>query len=65
MLPNFFYQAITGEDITVYGDGSQTRSFCYVEDEIRGLAESLKFRVDTHMLEFSGMCEACQAAASR
>ena len=34
-----------------------------IEDEIRGLAESLKFRVDTHMLEFSGMCEACQAAA--
>jgi len=30
-------QALTGEDITVYGDGSQTRSFCYVDDLIDGL----------------------------
>ncbi|MFI5136117.1 MAG: UDP-glucuronic acid decarboxylase family protein [Chitinophagales bacterium] len=37
VLPNFFYQAITGEDITVYGDGSQTRSFCYVDDLVEGI----------------------------
>lgn len=37
VLPNFFYQAITGEDITVYGDGSQTRSFCYVSDLVDGI----------------------------
>src|SRR4029079_5542811 len=37
VLPNFFYQAITGEDITVYGDGSQTRSFCYVSDLVEGI----------------------------
>ncbi|MGB0932371.1 MAG: UDP-glucuronic acid decarboxylase family protein [Chitinophagales bacterium] len=36
-LPNFFYQAITGKDITIYGDGSQTRSFCYVSDLVDGI----------------------------
>ncbi len=36
-LPNFFYQAITGRDITVYGDGSQTRSFTYVSDLVEGI----------------------------
>jgi Fe2+ or Zn2+ uptake regulation protein len=35
-----------------------------VESEIRRLAEQLKFRVDTHTLEFAGLCEACQAQAS-
>jgi dTDP-glucose 4,6-dehydratase len=36
-VPNFLRQAIDGKPITVYGDGSQTRSFCYVDDLIRGL----------------------------
>jgi len=36
-LPAFFSQAITGEDITVFGDGSQTRSFCYVDDLVEGI----------------------------
>lgn len=36
-LPNFLYQALSGEPITVYGDGSQTRSFCYVSDLIEGI----------------------------
>jgi len=36
-LPNFVYQALTGEAITVYGDGRQTRSFCYVSDLIEGI----------------------------
>ena len=36
-LPNFLYQALTGQPITVYGDGSQTRSFCYVSDEVDGI----------------------------
>jgi len=36
-LPNFIYQALTGQPITVYGDGSQTRSFCYVSDLIAGI----------------------------
>ena len=37
VIPNFMKQALRGEDLTVYGDGSQTRSFCYVSDEIYGL----------------------------
>ena len=36
-LPNFLYQALSGEPITVYGDGSQTRSFCYVSDLMEGI----------------------------
>lgn len=36
-IPNFLKQAITGKDLTVYGDGSQTRSFCYVSDLIEGI----------------------------
>jgi len=37
VVPNFIEQALRGEDITVYGDGSQTRSFCYVSDEVEGI----------------------------
>ena len=46
-IPTFLRQALQDKPLTVFGDGSQTRSFCYVEDEIRGLialAES-----DVHM----------------
>jgi len=37
VIPNFMGQALRGENLTVYGDGSQTRSFCYVSDEIDGI----------------------------
>src|ERR1700704_2578388 len=37
VIPNFMWQALRGEKLTVYGDGSQTRSFCYVSDEIDGI----------------------------
>ncbi|HEY3288175.1 MAG TPA: UDP-glucuronic acid decarboxylase family protein [Gemmatimonadaceae bacterium] len=37
VVSNFIVQALNGEPITIYGDGSQTRSFCYVEDEVEGL----------------------------
>ena len=37
VVSNFIVQALQGEPITVYGDGSQTRSFCYVEDEVEGI----------------------------
>jgi dTDP-glucose 4,6-dehydratase len=37
VISNFMVQALKGEDLTVYGDGSQTRSFCYVSDEIAGI----------------------------
>ncbi len=36
-VPNFIAQALRGEDITVYGDGSQTRSFCYISDLVEGV----------------------------
>jgi dTDP-glucose 4,6-dehydratase len=36
VVPNFMKQALLGEDLTVYGNGSQTRSFCYVSDEVDG-----------------------------
>jgi len=36
VVPNFMKQALRGEALTVYGDGSQTRSFCYVSDEVEG-----------------------------
>src|SRR5580658_3871350 len=40
-LPNFLYQALTDQPITVYGDGSQTRSFCYVSDLVDGILRLL------------------------
>lgn len=41
VLPAFIGQALRGEDITVFGDGSQTRSFCYVDDLIEGIVRLL------------------------
>lgn len=40
-LPNFMVQALRGEDLTVYGTGTQTRSFCYVDDLIEGIKRLL------------------------
>ena len=37
VVTNFILQALTGKAITVYGDGSQTRSFCYIDDQVQGL----------------------------
>lgn len=37
VIPAFIGQALRGEDLTVFGDGSQTRSFCYVDDQVEGL----------------------------
>jgi dTDP-glucose 4,6-dehydratase len=37
VISNFMKQALVGDDITIYGDGSQTRSFCYVSDEVDGI----------------------------
>jgi dTDP-glucose 4,6-dehydratase len=37
VVSNFIVQALRGEPLTVYGDGSQTRSFCYVDDEVEGI----------------------------
>ncbi len=40
-VPNFINQALAGEPLTIYGDGSQTRSFCYVDDLVEGLTRML------------------------
>jgi dTDP-glucose 4,6-dehydratase len=42
VIPNFMKQALTQQDLTVYGDGSQTRSFCHVDDMIEGLVTLLE-----------------------
>jgi dTDP-glucose 4,6-dehydratase len=41
VVPNFIYQALRGEDLTIYGDGFQTRSFCYIEDLVEGMIRLL------------------------
>jgi dTDP-glucose 4,6-dehydratase len=41
VVPNFIQQALRNEPLTVYGDGSQTRSFCYVDDLIDGIVRLL------------------------
>jgi len=46
VIPNFVKQALTGQDLTVYGDGEQTRSFCYVDDMIDGLVALYESGVD-------------------
>ena len=47
VVPNFISQALSGKPLTVYGDGSQTRSFCYYTDMIEGIHRLLKSDVDT------------------
>jgi len=42
VIPNFMKQAFRGDELTVYGDGLQTRSFCYVNDEIEGIMRLAK-----------------------
>jgi dTDP-glucose 4,6-dehydratase len=42
VVPNFIAQALRGEPLTVYGDGSQTRSFCYVSDLVEGIVRLLR-----------------------
>lgn len=44
VVSNFIVQALRGEDITIYGDGSQTRSFCYVDDLIEGMIRLMNSR---------------------
>ena len=47
VVSNFIMQALKGEPITIYGDGSQTRSFCYVDDLIRGLVALMETGPET------------------
>jgi len=46
VISNFVVQALRGEDITIYGDGKQTRSFCYVDDLIDGVQRMMEARDD-------------------
>lgn len=41
VVSNFIVQALRGEDITIYGDGSQTRSFCFVDDLVKGIIDMM------------------------
>ena len=45
-IPNFLKQAITGKELTAYGDGSQTRSFCYVSDLVEGIYRLLMSNIN-------------------
>jgi UDP-glucuronate decarboxylase len=45
VISNFIVQAIEGNEITVYGDGSQTRSFCYVDDLVEGMIRMMDYEV--------------------
>ena len=46
VVSNFIVQALKNEDITIYGDGSQTRSFCYVDDLIDGMLKMMNSRIE-------------------
>ncbi len=46
VVSNFIVQALKGDDITIYGDGSQTRSFCYVDDLIEGMIRLMNSRAE-------------------
>lgn len=47
VVPSFISQALAGEDLTVFGDGRQTRSFCYVSDLIRGIYQLSRSTINT------------------
>jgi dTDP-glucose 4,6-dehydratase len=65
VVPNFIKQALSGEPLTVYGDGAQTRSFCYVDDLVSGILKllfsdvtepvNIGNPVETTILEFAEM----------
>ena len=42
VVTNFIHQAITGNDITIYGQGNQTRSFCYIDDTVSGILKAME-----------------------
>jgi dTDP-glucose 4,6-dehydratase len=56
VVSNFIVQALNGEPITLYGDGTQTRSFCYVSDEVEGIYR-LFMRGDAHPTNIGNPCE--------
>lgn len=58
MVSNFIVQALEGENITIYGDGKQTRSFCYVSDQVDGLIKLMNSDVNvTGPINIGNPCE--------
>jgi len=47
VVPNFIIQALKGEPLTIYGEGTQTRSFCYIKDLVKGIWELMKSKITT------------------
>ena len=45
VVSNFIVQALKGQDLTIYGDGSQTRSFCYVDDLVDGMQKLMESKL--------------------
>ncbi|HYX40613.1 MAG TPA: UDP-glucuronic acid decarboxylase family protein, partial [Pyrinomonadaceae bacterium] len=50
VVSNFIMQALKGEELTIYGDGSQTRSFCYVDDLLEGMIRLMNVEAGAHTL---------------
>ena len=48
VVSNFIMQALTDEDITIYGDGNQTRSFCYIDDLVNGMIKMMGSKRNIH-----------------
>ena len=75
VVPNFMGQALRGEPLTVYGDGSQTRSFCYVADLVEGIYRllvqdfhepvNLGNPNEVSILDFAKEIASCRAARAR
>ena len=58
VVSNFIVQALRGQDITIYGDGSQTRSFCYIDDLVDGLSRLMESPADlTGPVNLGNPCE--------
>lgn len=57
VVSNLIVQGLQGEDMTVYGEGSQTRSFCYVSDLIRGLTETMELEVGPEPINLGNPAE--------
>ena len=51
VVSNFINQALQNENITIYGDGSQTRSFCYIKDMVRGIKQVMKGSISYYQTE--------------
>jgi dTDP-glucose 4,6-dehydratase len=47
VIPNFIYQALKGQPLTVYGDGTQTRSFCYISDMVEGIYKLMNSKLNS------------------